>query len=167
MTVELTRVEHIQIKLIKMFRKTIRSFLNMQDLQSGFRMTYSISTPVSELPEALKSFGIRTDVFNHWGVFDYPYPRRSDVYRALLQNLHNLDLSDMYTIDFLVTELVDIWKNMDIVELDQIVVRHIELKTTFMRYHPAEYLNTLRHLEGDNQGQNIHLLNALKYQIKE
>ena len=156
MVVELSRIEYVKIQFIKIFRKTIRSFLNGNEIKPVF---YLIDRPIQE---ANLADILRLDIVTEKRV-NLLYPTRFEFHCDLMRAIKEIPSLDIFRIDLVVSKDLTETHYGPMVELSQIVVVNEESGLVFMRYYPDEYLKVLRHLEGDLPGQNIHLLNALKF----
>lgn len=156
MVTELSRIEYVKIQFIKIFRKTIRSFLNGNEIKPVF---YLIDRPIHE---ANLADMIRLDIATETRI-NLLRPTRFEFHCELMRAIKEIPSLDGFRIDFLVSDDLTETHYGPMVELSQIVVVNEESGLVLMRYYPDEYLKVLRHLEGDLSEQNNHLLNALKF----
>lgn len=165
MAVELTRIEHVQIQVVRTLRKLIRIHHYGNDVSETFYVRDTIGD--EEFPKVLKQFGVREmDYATHFHPI-VSWPRKNDFRKAIHAALRNITSLPEFRVEFLLGSRVITTEYGDCVPVQQISIVHDGLGTTLFRYNPSEYLRLLRHLEGDNEGQNIHLLNALKFRTKE
>ena len=157
MAVELTRKEYVQIQIVRILRKIVRSCLVGEEVSSTFYVrdvNYN-----TQLPDVLIKFGVREMESAGW-------PTKNAFRKEIHSKLS--DISSLYTfrVEFVLGSEVIFTEYGECVPVNEILIVNDEFGTILFRYNPSEYLHLLRHLEGDNEGQNIHLLNAIKYNSK-